>query len=71
MSTLTPATLGLEESSPADTYLDDAERVWIGTRWDICERHGQFHLYRKGNWAIAVNSFALALAIIADQSGNQ
>lgn len=72
MSTPTPETLGLQLTDPAHTYLDDYERVWIGARWDIAEdKHGDFHVYRKGNWVLKVHSFELALAIVADAEGTE
>lgn len=61
--------LGLAPTDPKDTYLNDGRyvRTWIGWKWDIAEdTFGYFHLYRKGNWVLNVQSFDLALAIVAD-----
>lgn len=67
---LTPEQVGLKECNPDGTYLDGDgyERCWVGGRWDIAERDGKFHLYRKGNWRIAVGSLGLACAVVADDA---
>lgn len=66
---LSPEALGLERNDPAHTYLDGAYEVWIGPRWDLAREGDRWQVYRKGNWQIAVGSFQLALAIVADDLG--
>jgi hypothetical protein len=61
--------VGLVATEPGQTYLYEDEQVWVGAKWDVAKRDGRFVVYRKGNWAITVGSFDLALAIVYDNEG--
>jgi hypothetical protein len=67
---VSPEEAGLHETPAHDTYLDHAETVWIGDKWDVAKVGvRRFEVYRKGNWRLTVGTLELAVAIVQDDEG--
>lgn len=64
--TLTPEQFGMLSAPPALTYLDDADEVWIGSKYDVARDGDYWRLYRKGTHMLTAYSMAAVLAVVAD-----